>query len=91
MEANKVKALEAALSQIDRQFGKGTVMAAHHMSLFVMLKHPTQKLSKRCDVAWRYKKTCRAIFNHLWDATNTAPNHREAGCHRLNDHPWQPF
>ena len=26
MEANKVKALEAALSQIDRQFGKGTVM-----------------------------------------------------------------
>ena len=26
MEANKVKALEAALSQIERQFGKGTVM-----------------------------------------------------------------
>ena len=26
MDANKEKALEAALSQIERQFGKGTVM-----------------------------------------------------------------
>jgi len=26
MDANKSKALDAALSQIDRQFGKGTVM-----------------------------------------------------------------
>ena len=26
MDANKTKALEAALGQIERQFGKGTVM-----------------------------------------------------------------
>ena len=26
MEANKAKALEAALSQIERQFGKGSIM-----------------------------------------------------------------
>ena len=68
-----------------------TSMPAHLVSLLGMLKYPTQPLSERCGVAWRYKETCRTIFNHLWDAAYTARNHRETGCHRLDDYPWQPF
>ena len=38
MEDNKKKALSAALSQIERQFGKGSVMRLGDASQYVILK-----------------------------------------------------
>ena len=42
MEADKAKALEAALGQIERQFGKGTVMRMGDNLSLIHISEPTR-------------------------------------------------
>ena len=69
MDPNKQKALDAALSQIERQFGKGTVMRMGDQERVAIPSISTGSLGPRyCTGYWRLAQGphCRDIWSGVF-------------------------